>query len=102
MHADPAHLPTDRLDLFVETSAANGRNQNANEVVREGLRLLEQRHQEDMLKLRHLRKAIQEGEDPLTHKKYRDLDLDELQEVLTNLGVPERSNREHRLWWVSG
>jgi antitoxin ParD1/3/4 len=78
---------TDRLDRFVETSVATGRYQNASEVVREGLRLLEHRHQEDMLKLRHLRKAIQEGEDALTHQEYRDLDVDELREFLANLGV---------------
>ena len=72
--------PDGRLDRFVETSVSTGRYQNASEVVREGLRLLEYRHQEDMLKLRHLRKAIQEGEDALAHDEYRDLDVDELRE----------------------
>jgi antitoxin ParD1/3/4 len=78
---------TDRLDRFVETSVSTGRYQNASEVVREGLRLLEYRHQEDMLKLRHLRKAIQEGEDALAHDGYRGLDVDELREFLASLGV---------------
>ena len=76
-----------RLDRFVETSVSTGRYQNASEVVREGLRLLEHRHQEDVLKLQHLRKAIQEGEDALAHDEYRDLDVGELREFLANLGV---------------
>jgi toxin ParE1/3/4 len=78
---------TDRLDRFVETSVSTCRYQDASEVVREGLRLLEHRHQEDMLKLRPLRKAIQEGEGALAHDEYRDLDVDELPEFAANLGV---------------
>jgi antitoxin ParD1/3/4 len=88
---------TDRLDRFVESRVATGRYQNASEVAREGLRLLENHHQEDLLKLRHLRKAIQEGEDALTHQECRDLNVDELQKFLANLGLPERSNREHTM-----
>ena len=78
---------TDQLDRFVETSVSAGRYQNASEVVRYGLRLLQQRHQEDMLKLRRLRKAIREGEDALARGEYRDLDVDELPEFLAGLGV---------------
>lgn len=78
---------TDRLDRFVETHVSTGRYQNASEVVRDALRLLQQRHQEDMLKLRRLRKAIQEGEDALAHGDYTDVDLDELPEFLANLGT---------------
>ncbi len=78
---------TDRLDNFVETSVTKGHYQNASEVVREGLRLLQQRQQEDMLKLRRLRKAIQEGEDALARGDYRDLDVAELPKFLASLGV---------------
>jgi len=78
---------TDRLDRFVETSVTTGRYQNASEVVREGLRLLQQRQQEDMLKLRRLRQAIQEGKDALARGEYRDINLDELPEFLAGLGV---------------
>jgi antitoxin ParD1/3/4 len=77
---------TDRLDHFVETSVLAGRYQNASEVVREGLRLLEQRDQEDALKLKHLRQAIRQGEDALARGEYRDLDVDELPEFLAGLG----------------
>ncbi len=38
---------TDHLDQFVEDRVTSGRYGNASEIVREGLRLLEQREQED-------------------------------------------------------
>jgi len=81
---------TDRLDRFVETNVSTGRYQNASEVVRDALRLLQQRHQEDLLKLRHLRKAIQEGEDALARGDYRDIDVDDLPEFLAGLGKTGR------------
>jgi antitoxin ParD1/3/4 len=56
---------TDHLDRFIETRIACGRFSNASEVVREGLRLLEQREQEDKAKLEWLRAAIKEGVDDI-------------------------------------
>jgi len=38
---------TEHSDLFIESGVSSGRFSNASEVVREGLRLLEQREQED-------------------------------------------------------
>jgi antitoxin ParD1/3/4 len=52
---------TDHFDRFVETGVASGRFSNASEVVREGLRLLEQREQEDKAKLKWLRAAAKAG-----------------------------------------
>ena len=56
---------TEHLDRFVETGVTTGRYGNASEVVREGLRLLEQREQEEQAKLEWLRKAAQEGFDQI-------------------------------------
>jgi antitoxin ParD1/3/4 len=42
---------TDHLDRLVASAVESGRFSNASEVVREGLRLLEQRQQEDEAKL---------------------------------------------------
>jgi antitoxin ParD1/3/4 len=42
---------TEHLDRFVETRVTSGRYGNASEVVREGLRLLEQHEKEDRAKL---------------------------------------------------
>jgi antitoxin ParD1/3/4 len=45
----------------VEQLVASGRYQNASEVLREGLRLVERREKEDALRLEALRSAIQIG-----------------------------------------
>jgi antitoxin ParD1/3/4 len=56
---------TEHLDRFIEAGITSGRFSNASEVVREGLRLLEQREQEDKAKLEWLRTAAKEGFDQL-------------------------------------
>lgn len=52
---------TDHFNQFIESAIASGRFSNASELVREGLRLLEQREQENQAKLEWLRSAVQEG-----------------------------------------
>lgn len=52
---------TVHLDQFVEERVTSGRYGNASEIVREGLRLLEQREKEEQAKLEWLRQAAQEG-----------------------------------------
>jgi|SRR5215469_2729107 len=52
---------TEHFDRFIETGIAAGRFSNASEVVREGLRLLEQRELEDKAKIEWLRGAAKEG-----------------------------------------
>jgi antitoxin ParD1/3/4 len=52
---------TKHLDDFVEETVASGRYANASEVVRDGLRLLEQKSQEDAVKLRQLSEAADAG-----------------------------------------
>jgi antitoxin ParD1/3/4 len=56
---------TERLDRFVEKTVGSGRYGNASEVVREGLRLLEQREQEERTKLKWLRGAVKDGLDEI-------------------------------------
>ncbi len=56
---------TEHFDRFIETGITSGRFSNASEVVREGLRLLEQREQEDRAKIEWLRAAAKEGFDQL-------------------------------------
>ena len=56
---------TVHFDRFIEARVTSGRFSNASEVVREGLRLLEQREQEDKAKLEWLRAAAKEGFDQL-------------------------------------
>ena len=56
---------TDHYDQFVESQVSSGRYQNASEVMRAGLRLLEQRTREDEKKLLVLRELVAEGFDEL-------------------------------------
>ena len=52
---------TGHLDRFIENGITSGRFSNASEVVREGLRLMEQREKEDIAKLEWLRAAAKDG-----------------------------------------
>ena len=56
---------TEHLDTFIASGIETGQYSNASEVVREGLRLLEQRQQEDRAKLEWLRGAAQQGIDAI-------------------------------------
>jgi antitoxin ParD1/3/4 len=56
---------TEHFDRFIDTGITSGRFSNASEVVREGLRLLEQREQEDKAKIEWLRAAAKEGFDSI-------------------------------------
>jgi len=53
---------TTELDRFVAASVETGRYENASEVVRAGLRALEEREQLHQAKLAALRGALDEGE----------------------------------------
>jgi antitoxin ParD1/3/4 len=68
---------TEHFDRFVEAGVNSGRFSNASEVVREGLRLLEQREQEDKAKLEWLRAAAKEGFDAIESGDYVTLNSDE-------------------------
>src|SRR5437016_3934073 len=61
---------TEHFDRFIEVGITSGRFSNASEVVREGLRLLEQREQEDKAKLEWLRAAAKEGFDAIDRGEY--------------------------------
>src|SRR5436190_909526 len=60
---------TDHFDRFVERQVDSGRYKNASEIVREGLRLLEERERERKLKLKILRNAAKQGFDELDQGK---------------------------------
>ena len=56
---------TEHFDSFIASGVESGQFTDASEVVREGLRLLEQRQQEDKAKIDWLHGAIQEGVDEI-------------------------------------
>src|SRR5258708_40242091 len=52
---------TDHQEKLIETLVGSGRHQNASEVLREGLRLVEQREAEDASKLKALGRGARVG-----------------------------------------
>jgi antitoxin ParD1/3/4 len=61
---------TDRQASFIEHMVSVGRYQNASEIMREGLRAVEQREAENAAKLNALRAAVQEGIDDIEAGRY--------------------------------
>lgn len=76
---------SDHLDRFVEESVTSGRFQDANEVMRDALHLLEQRRQQDLLKLERLRAAVQLGEDAVARGDSIILEIDEIDGFVNDL-----------------
>ena len=65
----------------------SGRYQNASEVMREGLRLLEQRVAEDTAKIEALRQATSVGIMDLEHGRFTQLDEGNLEHYLQDLSL---------------
>jgi putative addiction module CopG family antidote len=77
---------TDHQADLVEQLVASGRYQNASEVLREGLRLIEAREREESARLKALRHAAQVGIDDIEAGRYRIFgSADELEDHLTEL-----------------
>jgi antitoxin ParD1/3/4 len=78
---------TREQDEFVESVVRAGEYQDANEAIRDALRALQQRRQEDALKLERLRLQIQAGIDDLDNGNFieiADTDLDPFLEALAS------------------
>src|SRR5438067_9469653 len=56
---------TEHFDRFIEGEVESGQYSNASEVVREGLRLMERRKQEERARLKWLRAAVKDGLDEI-------------------------------------
>ncbi|TAK67890.1 MAG: type II toxin-antitoxin system ParD family antitoxin [Betaproteobacteria bacterium] len=65
---------TDHQATFVEQLVASGRYQNASEVLREGLRMIERRESEESARLAALRKAARIGIADIEAGKFRAFD----------------------------
>jgi antitoxin ParD1/3/4 len=77
---------TKRQEELIETLVGSGRYQNASEVLREGLRLVEQREAEDAAKLEALREAARIGLEALDRGEFKEFDsIDDLRSYLDDL-----------------
>jgi len=72
---------------LVEALVKSGRYQNASEVMREGLRLLEREEAEDSAKAAVLRRAAEEGWADLASGRYNDVDDESLVDFIRQLGA---------------
>ena len=86
---------TDHFDTFIETGVTSGRFSNASEIVREGLRLLEQREKEDRARIEWLRAAAKEGVEDIKRGDYvtlrSDREIDNLVDELRRTVTEERA-----------
>lgn len=82
---------TKELELIVEQKVKTGLYTSASEVVREGLRLLQQRDEMREAKLKALRADIQKGIDDLEAGRYRDGD-EAMAEIKERLLERKRQN----------
>ncbi len=80
---------TAEQDAFVESIVKSGEYQNASEAVRDALRILKQRRQEDALKLKALRMHIKAGVESLERGEYDEVGAGELEAYLNDLAVPK-------------
>ena len=76
---------------LVESLVESGRYQNASEVLREGLRLLERQEAEDAAKLAALREAAEKGWSDFAAGRFDDVAEDDLDDFIGQLG----SSAEH-------
>jgi antitoxin ParD1/3/4 len=74
---------TDHQEEVIDKLVGSGRYQNASEVLRDGLRLVEQREAEDAAKLKGLRKAAKAGFDAIDRGEFKEFtDIDDLRAYL--------------------
>ncbi|QIK66852.1 type II toxin-antitoxin system ParD family antitoxin [Nocardioides sp. HDW12B] len=73
---------------LVEQLVSSGRYQNASEVLREGLRLLEREHAEDEARLAALRRAADLGWSDVVAGRFDDVGDESLDAYIAGLGRP--------------
>ncbi len=85
---------TNHFDDFINGGISSGRFSNASEVVREGLRLLEQREAEDQAKLDWLRSAAQDSFSALDRAQGVEFDsIEDLAAFIDQTGESLAANR---------
>jgi antitoxin ParD1/3/4 len=83
---------TPEQDAFVKKVVEAGEYQNASEAVRDALRVLQQRRQEDALKLKVLRAQIKTGIDELARGEFVEIEDAALDDHLDALATHPGAN----------
>jgi len=78
---------SDHQHDFVEGLVQSGRYQNASEVLRDGLRLIEDRERIEAAKLKVLQQAAREGWEDIAAGRYTDVADDRLEDFVAQLGL---------------
>jgi antitoxin ParD1/3/4 len=77
---------TDRQDQVIKVLVSSGRYKDANEVMRDALRLLEEREAQEAAKLEALREAVRVGMASIEEGRYKEFkNADELADYLEEL-----------------
>lgn len=88
---------TERQEELIDALVQSGRYQNASEVLREGLRLIERREAEDAAKLEALREAAQMGWAAYVAGDYKEFEsAAELRRYLKGVGAKAIRGAERR------
>lgn len=77
---------TEHQHEFVDSLVETGRYQNASEVLREGLRLIEQRERLEAAQLAALREAAAKGWADIDAGRYMDIADEQLEDTIGQLG----------------
>ncbi len=78
---------SDHQHDFVEALVRSGRYQNASEVLREGLRLVEVRERMEAVKLKALGQAARKGWDDVASGRFTDVADEKLEDFIGQIGV---------------
>ena len=78
---------TPHFEAFIQKQLASGSYNNASEVVREGLRLLERQQKEDAAKLQALREAAKVGFGAIDAGDFVDLAPEDIDAVISQLAA---------------
>lgn len=77
---------SDRQQQMVENLVQSGRYQNASEVLREGLRLIEERERLEEAKLKAFKQAARQGWADVATGRYVDVADEQLEDLIGQLG----------------